>query len=215
MKRRPQRSSQNWPPNQKWLTFHLANLFLVPVVTFYLLRDWDILVAKVSDLLPRHYIFTIKKLARECHTVLGAFIQGQLLVMMSLGTIYSIGLTLIGLKLGLVIGMLAGLASIVPYMGLVVGMAAALVAGIFQFGDLLHIFLILVVFGVGQALEGMVLTPLLVGDRIGLHPVAVIFAVMAGGQLFGFVGILIALAVAAVTMVLLRHAPVLPAYRPL
>ena len=183
----------------------IANLFLVPVVTFYLLRDWDTLVVKVADLLPRRMMHTTKKLALECHTVLGAFIQGQLMVMLSLGGIYSIGLMLVGLKLGLLIGLLAGLASIVPYMGLVVGLAAALIATFLQHGDVLHLVLVLAVFGFGQALEGMVLTPLLVGDRIGLHPVAVIFAIMAGGQLFGFIGILLALPVAEVIMVLLRH----------
>jgi predicted PurR-regulated permease PerM len=183
----------------------IANLFLIPVVTFYLLRDWDILVAKVSDLFPRASISVVSTLAKECHQVLAAFMQGQLLVMASLASIYSIGLMLIGLKLGLIIGLLAGLASIVPYMGLVVGLAAAAIAAFFQFGDVLHMVLLLLVFGVGQALEGMVLTPKLVGDRIGLHPVAVIFAVLAGGQLFGFFGILLALPIAAVIMVLLRH----------
>ncbi|WP_434680359.1 AI-2E family transporter [Pseudomonas sp. R1-18] len=186
-----------------WLT----NLVLIPVVCFYLLRDWDLMMGKVRNLLPRQREGQIVKLAGECHEVLGAFIRGQLLVMVGLGVIYAAGLMLIGLELGLLIGVIAGLAAIVPYMGFVIGIGAALVAGLFQFGgDLYPMLGIVAVFMIGQALEGMVLTPLLVGDRIGLHPVAVIFAILAGGELFGFTGILLALPVAAVIMVLVRHA---------
>jgi len=185
----------------------LANLVLIPVVGFYLLRDWDLMMAKLRSLLPRHREPQIVELAGECHEVLGAFVRGQLMVMLALGVIYSAGLMLVGLELGLLIGMLAGLAAIVPYMGFIIGIGAALVAGLFQFGgDLYPMLGIVAVFMVGQALEGMVLTPLLVGDRIGLHPVAVIFAILAGGELFGFTGVLLALPVAAVIMVLLRHA---------
>lgn len=184
----------------------LANLVLIPVVGFYLLRDWDLMMAKLRSLLPRQRESQIVGLAQECHEVLGAFVRGQLMVMLALGVIYSAGLMLVGLELGLLIGMLAGLAAIVPYMGFIIGIGAALVAGLFQFGgDLYPMLGIVTVFMVGQALEGMVLTPLLVGDRIGLHPVAVIFAILAGGELFGFTGVLLALPVAAVIMVLLRH----------
>ncbi len=183
----------------------LANLALIPVVMFYLLRDWDVMMDKIGVLLPRNVEKKVTLWAQECDEVLGAFIKGQLLVMMSLGIIYSLGLWAVGLDLALLVGMLAGLASIVPYMGFIVGIVAAGVAAMLQFNDLMILAWVGLVFGVGQALEGMVLTPLLVGDRIGLHPVAVIFAIMAGGQLFGFVGILIALPVAAVIMVLLRH----------
>ncbi|WP_455204523.1 AI-2E family transporter [Kaarinaea lacus] len=184
----------------------VANLVLVPVVTFYLLRDWDIVVDKIHRLLPRKNEATISLLARESDEVLGAFLRGQLLVMVCLGSVYSIGLWIVGLDLALLIGMIAGLVSFVPYLGFIVGIVLAGVATIMQFQDAFYLLPVLAVFGVGQALEGMVLTPLLVGDKIGLHPVAVIFAVMAGGQLFGFVGILLALPVAAVVMVLLRHA---------
>ncbi|EPM48948.1 AI-2E family transporter [Pseudomonas syringae] len=185
-----------------WLT----NLVLIPVVCFYLLRDWDLMMGKVRGLLPRQRESQIVKLAGECHEVLGAFIRGQLLVMVGLGVIYAAGLMLVGLELGLLIGVIAGLAAIVPYMGFVIGIGSALVAGLFQFGgDLYPMIGIVAVFMIGQALEGMVLTPLLVGDRIGLHPVAVIFAILAGGELFGFTGILLALPVAAVIMVLVRH----------
>ncbi|MFJ4434171.1 AI-2E family transporter [Pseudomonas sp. NPDC089395] len=184
----------------------LANLVLIPVVGFYLLRDWDVMMAKLRGLLPRQRESQVVGLAAECHEVLGAFVRGQLMVMLALGVIYSAGLMLVGLELGLLIGMLAGLAAIVPYMGFIIGIGAALVAGLFQFGgDLYPMLGIVAVFMVGQALEGMVLTPLLVGDRIGLHPVAVIFAILAGGELFGFTGVLLALPVAAVIMVLLRH----------
>ena len=183
----------------------IANLALIPVVTFYLLRDWDLLVQRVRDLLPRRSEPTVSGLTRECDEVLGAFLRGQLLVMISLGAIYAAGLWLIGLNLAVLIGMLAGLASIVPYLGTIVGILAAAIAALFQFGDLWHLLAVALVFGAGQMLEGMVLTPLLVGDRIGMHPVAVIFAVLAGGQLFGFTGVLLALPVAAVVMVLLRH----------
>ena len=184
----------------------LGNLLLIPVVGFYLLRDWDVLMAKLRTLLPRHKEPMIVGLALQCHEVLGAFLRGQLLVMLALGAIYSIGLMALGLELGLLVGILAGLASIVPYMGFVVGIGAALIAGLFQFGlDPYPLLGIGAVFMLGQLLEGMLLTPMLVGDRIGLHPVAVIFAVLAGGQLFGFTGVLLALPVAAVIMVLLRH----------
>ena len=185
-----------------WLT----NLVLIPVVGFYLLRDWDVMMAKIRSLLPRHRESQVVELAEECHEVLGAFIRGQLLVMVALGVIYAAGLMLVGLELGLLIGMVAGLAAIVPYMGFIIGIGAAMVAGLFQFGlDPTHLIGIAAVFMVGQMLEGMVLTPLLVGDRIGLHPVAVIFAILAGGELFGFTGVLLALPVAAVIMVLVRH----------
>ncbi|WP_428240415.1 AI-2E family transporter [Gynuella sp.] len=183
----------------------IGNLVLIPVVTFYLLRDWDIMVARIGDLIPRNYYQTSTKVAQECHEMLGAFLRGQLLVMLALGIMYSIGLWVVGLKLALLIGLVAGLASIVPYMGFVVGIGFALIAAMLQFQDWMPLLWVCLVFAIGQMVEGMLLTPLLVGDRIGLHPVAVIFAVLAGGQLFGFVGILIGLPVAAVIMVLLRH----------
>ncbi|MCU1723075.1 AI-2E family transporter [Pseudomonas sp. 5P_5.1_Bac1] len=185
----------------------LANLVLIPVVGFYLLRDWDLMMAKLRSLLPRQREEQVVGLAGECHEVLGAFVRGQLLVMLALGVIYAAGLMLVGLELGLLIGLLAGLAAIVPYMGFIIGIGAAMVAGLFQFGgDIYPLLGIAAVFMIGQMLEGMVLTPLLVGDRIGLHPVAVIFAILAGGELFGFTGVLLALPAAAVIMVLLRHA---------
>ena len=183
----------------------LVNLLLVPVVTFYLLRDWDILVAKIYTLLPRRIAPTAAKLAGEVDTVLSAFLRGQFYVMLALGIIYSVGLWLAGLDLALLIGMLAGLVSFVPYLGAVVGIVSACIAALVQFHELTPLISVTVVFLVGQAMEGTVLTPKLVGDKIGLHPVAVIFSVLAGGQLFGFLGILLALPIASIVMVFLRH----------
>lgn len=183
----------------------VANLVLVPVVTFYLLRDWDVLIDKIHKLLPRNSEPTVVKLAKESDDVLGQFLRGQLTVMVVLGFIYTMGLWIVGLDLALLVGMVAGLVSFVPYLGFIVGIVLAGIAAIMQFGDMTYLFYVLIVFGIGQAFEGMLLTPLLVGDKIGLHPVAVIFAVMAGGQLFGFVGVLLALPVAAIIVVLLRH----------
>ena len=184
----------------------LASFVLIPVVVFYLLRDWDDFVSGIRDLLPRHIEPTVTQLARESDEVLGAFLRGQLTVMLCLGLVYSIGLWLAGLEWALGIGMLAGLVSFVPYLGVIFGLITASIAVLVQSQDVVQLIWVLLVFGVGQMLEGMVLTPLLVGDRVGLHPVAVIFAVLAGGQLFGFMGILLALPVAAVLAVLLRHA---------
>lgn len=183
----------------------LMNLVLIPVVAFYLLRDWDVLVARIRALLPRATEPVVTRLARNCDEVLGAFLRGQLTAMLVLGAIYAFGLWLVGLDLALLIGMVAGLLSFVPYLGFGIGLLAASIAVVVQYQDIYHLLLVFAVFGVGQVLEGMVLIPLLVGDRIGLHPVVVIFAIMAGGQLFGFFGMLLALPVAAVMMVLLHY----------
>lgn len=183
----------------------VANLALIPILTFYLLRDWDRMVAYIDDLLPRSIQPLVGKLARESDEVLGAFLRGQLMVMLSLAVIYSIGLSLVGLEFALLIGLIAGLVSFVPYLGLIVGVTIAGIAILFQTQDVFNLLGVLAVFGVAQVIEGTVLTPLLVGERIGLHPVTVIFAVLAGGQLFGFFGILLALPVAAVLAVMMRH----------
>ena len=177
---------------------------LVPVVTFYLLRDWDKLVAHIDALLPREAQPTIRRLARETDSVLGAFVRGQLLVMLGLAIYYAITLKLVGLDVGPLIGMIAGLVSFVPYLGFIIGIVASLIAVLVQFHDVYHLIAVLVVFGVGNLLESYVLVPKLVGDRIGLHPVAVIFAVLAFGELFGFIGVLLALPMASIAMVLLR-----------
>lgn len=183
-----------------------ANLLMIPIVSFYLMRDWDRLVAWIGTLIPPRLLPQASGFAREADEVLGSFIRGQLLVMAALATIYSAGLTLVGLKLGLIIGVIAGLLSFVPYLGFAVGFGAALIAMLVQSHEWLPLVWICLVFGIGQVLESAVLTPILVGDKIGMHPVAVIFAVMAGGQLFGFIGVLVALPVSAVIAVALRHA---------
>ena len=183
-----------------------ANMVLIPVLTFYLLRDWDGLIAGIHALLPRSIEPTVSGLARESDEMLGAFLRGQILVMAGLSVIYTSGLMLVGLEFALLIGLFAGLVSFVPYLGLIIGILFAGIASIMQFKgiDMLH--WVVLVFIAGQLIEGMFLTPKLVGDRIGMHPVAVIFAIMAGGQLYGFFGILLALPVASVVMVLVRHA---------
>ncbi|WP_211371838.1 AI-2E family transporter [Marilutibacter maris] len=185
----------------------VANIVLLPILTFYFLRDWDKLVERVAALVPRNHIGTVGRLAHESNEVLSAFLRGQILVMLALGAIYAIGLSVVGLKVGLLIGIVAGLISFVPYLGTATGVVLGLVAAFIQpDGDFTLVLMVAGVFVLGQMLEGYVLTPRIVGDRIGLHPMAVIFAIMAGGQLFGFLGMLIALPVAAVANVLLRYA---------
>ncbi len=183
----------------------LGNLVLIPVVAFYLMRDWDKLTPKVMALLPEDWQEGGTALARECDEVIGAFLRGQLLVMLALTVIYSLGLVILGLEVAVAIGVFAGLFAIVPYLGTVMGVGAAAIAAWFQFGEFSALLGVAAVFTVAQMIESYLLTPLLVGDRIGLHPVAVIFAVLAGGQLAGFVGVLVGLPVAAVIAVLLRH----------
>ncbi len=186
----------------------VVNLALMPILTYYFLRDWDKLVERVAATIPRNHIEVVSRLARESNDVLGAFIRGQIAVMIALGIVYAAGLSLAGLNLGLLIGLVAGLISFIPYLGATTGVVLAVLAALVQSQgfDLKLLVLVGVVFTVGQLLESYVLTPRIVGDKIGLHPVAVIFAVMAGGQLFGFLGMLLALPAAAVINVLLRYA---------
>ena len=186
----------------------VVNILLLPILAFYFLRDWDKLVERVASMIPRNHIEVVSRLARESNDVLGAFIRGQIAVMIALGVVYAAGLTLVGLNLGLLIGLVAGLISFIPYLGATTGVVLAVLAALVQSQgfDLQLLVLVGVVFTVGQLLESYVLTPRIVGDKIGLHPVAVIFAVMAGGQLFGFLGMLLALPAAAVINVLLRYA---------
>ena len=183
----------------------VLDLVLVPVVTFSLLRDWDHILARVPALLPRASRDTTIAIARETDRVLAALLRGQLSVMLVLAMVYSLGLWLVGVELALPIGLLAGIASFVPYLGFITGLVTAGVAAWLQFQDVSVLLWVGVVFAIGQTLESTVLTPYLVGGRIGLHPVAVIFAVMAGGQLFGFMGVLLALPGAAILAVAGRH----------
>lgn len=183
-----------------------GTIVLIPIIAFYFLLDWNRMLASMRNLIPRPYEQSTLKIVGECHSVLGAFVKGQFLVMILLGVVYAVGLQLVGLEVGLIIGMVAGLCSIIPYLGFGVGIIAAVIACFFQFGmDLKHLLLVLAVFGVGQLIEGYILQPFLLGDKIGLSPVAVVFAVLAGAQLAGFLGMLIALPVAAVIVVLLKH----------
>ena len=183
-----------------------GTVVLIPIIAFYFLLDWDRMLQNLRRLIPRQYEATTLQIVGECHSVLGAFVKGQFLVMLLLGIVYAVGLQLIGLEVGLIIGMVAGLASIIPYLGFAVGIIAAVIASLFQFGlDWMHLLLVGVVFMIGQAVEGYILQPFLLGDKIGLSPVAVVFAVLAGAQLAGFLGMLIALPVAAVIVVLLKH----------
>ena len=183
-----------------------GTIVLIPIIAFYFLLDWDRMLGSLRRLIPRPYEKSTLKIVGECHSVLGAFVKGQFLVMILLGIVYAVGLQLIGLEVGLIIGMVAGLASIIPYLGFAVGIIAAVIVTLLQFGiDWWQLVLVGIVFMVGQAVEGYILQPFLLGDKIGLSPVAVVFAVLAGAQLAGFLGMLIALPVAAVIVVLLRH----------
>ncbi len=184
----------------------VLSLFLIPILTFYLLRDWDFILKRIGALVPSSNRETVFKLARDTDEVLGAFLRGQILVMLALSIIYSVGLTVIGLKYAIAIGVVAGLVSFVPYLGFVFGIGLASLTVAMEPNPLLMFAGVVVTFTVAQLIEGSFLTPKLVGDRIGLHPVFVIFSIAAGGQLFGFFGILLALPAAAVLSVLVRFA---------
>lgn len=184
----------------------VLSLFLIPILTFYLLRDWDSIVVHFGALVPSSQRETVFQLARETDEVLSAFLRGQILVMAALAIIYSLGLSLVGLKFAIAIGVVSGLVSFVPYLGFVFGIVLAGLTVALEPNPLWQLVGVVVTFTLAQFIEGSVLTPKLVGDRIGLHPVLIIFAVAAGGQLFGFFGILLALPAAAVLSVLVRFA---------
>jgi predicted PurR-regulated permease PerM len=182
----------------------VISLFLIPILTFYLLRDWDLMIKRFGSLIPAEQRVTVFRLARETDDVLGAFFRGQVLVMFALAIIYALGLSLVGLKFAIAIGVVAGLVSFVPYLGFVFGILLAGLTVVMEPDPLLRLAGVVATFSIAQMIEGSILTPKLVGDRIGLHPVIVIFAIAAGGQLFGFFGILLALPAAAVLSVLVR-----------
>jgi len=184
-----------------WVT----GLVLIPLVTFYMMRDWHRLIDTIRDMLPRNLEPVVVRLAGECDEALGGFLRGQVLVMFSLGLLYAVGLWMAGLNNGIAIGMIAGLVSFVPYLGAITGVLLAGITAVIQNLEFWFLFQVAMVFVVGQLVESFVLTPRLVGDRIGLHPVLVIFLVMAGGQLFGFIGVLLALPVAAAGTVLVLY----------
>ena len=183
----------------------LVNLALIPVVMFYLLRDWNMILARIDDLLPRRWGPKVRSIGREVDGVLAEFLHGQLLVMLALAAYYSIALSLVRLDHAAAIGILTGLLVFIPYVGFGLGFLLGMTAAILDFHGWPGFFAVLAVYGVGQLLESYVLVPFLVGDRIGLHPLAVIFALLAFGELFGFAGVLMALPVSAALLVGLRH----------
>ncbi|MGJ8570524.1 MAG: AI-2E family transporter [Hoeflea sp.] len=186
----------------------IAALFVVtPVVAFYLLLDWDNMVAKVDKWVPRDHVGTVRHLAKQIDATIAGFVRGQGSVCIILGLIYAVGLSLVGLNFGLLIGLFAGLISFIPYVGSMVGLVLALIVAIVQFWpDFLMIGAVVAVFAVGQFFEGNILQPRLVGKSVGLHPVWLMFALFAFGALFGFVGMLIAVPAAASVGVLVRFA---------
>lgn len=187
--------------------FNIISLILItPVVAFYMLRDWDKFVSKVDSLLPQQSKESIQTQAREIDHILAGFIRGQLSVCVLLGTFYAVGLYLAGLDLGVLVGFIAGIISFIPYVGTITGFIVSMAIAFAQFSDPVQILQVAGVFAVGQFLEGNFLTPKLVGDSVGLHPVWIMFALLSGGVLLGFLGLMIAVPVAAIIGVLLRHA---------
>ncbi len=184
----------------------LALLFLTPVVTFYLLRDWEKVMAAIDNILPLDHAETIRKLAGDSNVAIAGYMRGQALVCLLLGTFYAVGLTLVGLQFGFVIGLTAGLISFIPYVGTFVGGILAIGMALAQFPpEWIGVAKVAGIFVVGQMVEGNILAPKLVGDRVGLHPVWIMFALLAGGSLFGFVGVLVAVPISAVLGVIVRH----------
>lgn len=185
----------------------ISIIFITPIVAIYMLNDWDRMVASIDRLLPHHQAPLIRDLARQMDMILSGFLRGQALVCLSLAIIYTLGLAVVGLEGAVVLGVMAGLVSFVPYVGAAFGIIAALLLGLGQFGlDYVVGLQLLAVFAVGQFIEGNILTPRLVGERVRLHPVWIIFALLAMSQIFGFLGLLLAVPVAAVCGVLVRHA---------
>jgi predicted PurR-regulated permease PerM len=183
----------------------VVNLVLVPVVLFYLLRDWGGLLASVEGLIPPRARPKLLTMAREVDAVLAEYLRGEMLVIFIMSTYYVVALSLTRLDFALPIGIITGLAVLVPYVGIIVGLFLATAAALLQFDSLTGLLWVWLAIGIGQALEGMLVTPLIVGNRIGLHPVAVIFALLAFGQVFGFFGVLLALPASAALLVGLRH----------
>ncbi len=184
----------------------LGLLFLTPVVTFYLLRDWGKVLAAIDGALPLDHAATIRALAHQANAAVAGYLRGQALVCLCLATLYGVGLAVVGLQFGFVIGLIAGLISFIPFVGTLVGATLSIGMALAQFPpDWLGVAKVAAVFLAGHLLEGNVLSPKLVGDRVGLHPVWIMFALLAGGSLFGFVGVLIAVPVAAIVGVVVRH----------
>ncbi|WP_066732133.1 AI-2E family transporter [Cupriavidus sp. D384] len=176
-------------------------LFIVPILMFYLLMDWHMVMRRIERLVPRRWVPKVHELSAETDALLSQYLRGQILVMVILAAIYSIGLTVAGFDVGIPVGIFTGLAVFIPYIGFGIGLALAVVAALLQFGNWYGLGAVAVVYGIGQFVESFYLTPRLVGERIGLHPLVVIFALLAFGQLFGFFGVLLALPTCAVLLV--------------
>jgi predicted PurR-regulated permease PerM len=183
----------------------IGNVVLIPVALFFLLKDWDHFVALVMELVPPTMRTQVDSFTEEADTVLGQYLRGQLLVMGVLAIYFSVALALFGFDLAVPVGVFTGMAFFIPYLGFGLGLTLAFLAGILQFGGLYGVLVVAGVYGAGQLVESFYLTPRLVGERIGLHPLAVIFALLAFGQLFGFLGVLIALPTSAVLLVAMRR----------
>jgi hypothetical protein len=178
-----------------------ATLLLIPIVLFYVLLDWHTLFARLSENVPRRWIAQVTEIATEVDSLLAQYLRGQLLVMLLLSAYYSVGLAVAGFDVALPVGLLTGLLVFIPYIGFGVGLLLAIVAAVLQFDTAHGLIAVAIVYGLGQFIESFYLTPRLVGERIGLHPLAVIFALLAFGQLFGFVGVLLALPASAILLV--------------
>jgi predicted PurR-regulated permease PerM len=183
----------------------LATLILIPVALFYLLLDWHQILGRVTEAVPRRWVAQTVSMAQEVNLLLAQYLRGQLLVMLVLAAYYSVGLTIAGFDVALPVGILTGLLVFIPYLGFGLGLILAVIAAVLQFSDWSGLIAVAGIYGAGQVIEGFFLTPRLVGERIGLNPLAVIFALLAFGQLFGFVGVLLALPASAVLMVAFRH----------
>ena len=183
----------------------IATIVLVPVVLFYLLLDWHAMLARLALMVPRRWISLVTSMAIEADSLLAQYLRGQLLVMLVLATYYSVALAIAGFDVALPVGLLTGLLVFIPYIGFGIGLLLAVVAAILQFDGLQGLIAIAIIYGCGQVIEGFYLTPRLVGERIGLHPLAVIFALLAFGQLLGFVGILLALPASAILSVIVKR----------
>ena len=183
----------------------VVNLLLVPVVLFFLLRDWNALLARCDGLIPRRQHAKARQILGEIDAVLAEFLRGQMIVMLVMSVYYVAALSLAGLEFALPVGIITGVLVIVPYVGAFTGILLGTIAAVMQFDSLAGVAWVWLAFGIGQALEGMLVTPLLVGQRIGRHPVAVNFALLAFGQVFGFFGVLLALPASAALLVGLRH----------
>jgi predicted PurR-regulated permease PerM len=183
----------------------LATLFLIPMVLFYLLLDWHPLLRKIGDLVPRRWTAKSERMAHEVDDMLGQYLRGQLLVMLILAIYYSAALAIAGFDVALPVGIITGLLAFIPYLGFGLGLTLALITAVLQFSGWYGLTAVAIIYGLGQVLESFILTPNLVGERIGLHPLVVIFALLAFGQLFGFAGVLLALPATAIVSVAIKH----------